>query len=174
MARPLVVNGPATPEEVEAAYRRATDRRDRERLLAVHLAQQGELSLRGIARAVMRGRAAISRWLRAFREGGIPGLLSVREHKGRHPSPSVKALIELDDGLVKGRWQSVPEIQRWLAGEHGTAIKDTELILIQLNKKYYGRLKMLTLNQASCLIILLVILMLSVIMTWIQANQRKE
>ena len=118
MARRLDVTGPNTPEEVEAACRNATDWRSRERLLAVRMGQQMEVGLRGIAKALMRGRATISRWLAAFREGGIAGLLLVPDHKGRHPTPSVRVLMELDEGLVSGRWKSVSEIRTWLAEEH--------------------------------------------------------
>lgn len=118
MARPLIVDGPQTPEEVEAAYRAATDPRHRERLLAVHMAQLGELGLRGIARALMRGRNTILRWVKAFRAGGIDALLKPPEHKGRHPTPSVRALIELEEGLANGRWKGAREIQVWLAEQH--------------------------------------------------------
>ena len=118
MARPLNTTGPNTAEEVEAAYRAATDRRDRERLLAVHMALQGETGLRGIAKAVMRGRSAVSRWLAAFRKGGIAALLNRPEHKGRRPTPSVEALVELDKGLESGRWKDVHEIRAWLEEEH--------------------------------------------------------
>ena len=117
MARPLIVDGPQTPEEVAAAYRAATDPRHRERLLAVHLAQLGELGLRGIARALIRGRMTILRWLRAFRAGGIPALLSTPEHKGRHPALPAAVLVELEEGLAKGRWKTAQEIQIWLAEE---------------------------------------------------------
>lgn len=82
------------------------------------MAMQGETGLRGIAKALMRGRASICRWLRAFRAGGIAGLLRDREHKGKHPAPSVKALVELDEGLARGRWKTVSEIKAWLEEEH--------------------------------------------------------
>lgn len=118
MARPLIVDGPQTPEEVAAAYRAATDPRHRERLLAVHMAQLGELGLRGIARALIRGRNTILRWVKAFRAGGMDALLRMPEHKGRHPTPSVEALMELEEGLAEGRWKTAREIQIWLAEEH--------------------------------------------------------
>ena len=118
VARPLDVRGPNSLGEVEAAYRAATDPDLRERLLAIHMAMQGEMGLRGIAKALMRGRASICRWLRAFRAGGIAGLLRDSEHKGKHPTPSVKALVELEAGLETGRWKTVPEIKAWLEEEH--------------------------------------------------------
>lgn len=118
MARPLDATGPDTAEDVEATYKACRDPRARERLLAVHMAQQGDLGLRGIAKALMRHRSTVSCWLAAFRRGGIADLLAVPEHKGRHPTPSVKALVELDEGLVCGRWKDVHEIRAWLKEEH--------------------------------------------------------
>lgn len=122
MARPLRVEGTATPAEVEAAYQAATDRHCRERLLAVHLALDGEHSLRQIARALWRGTRTVKRWLKAYREGGIAKLLE-RKHRDRKASLSPAVQDELREGLLSGRWRKAQEIQAWLEEQHQIRLK---------------------------------------------------
>ena len=78
----LKVTGPESPEAVEAAYRASAEKHDRERLLAIRLGQQGHSTLQEIGELVGRSRSTIARWVKAFRQGGIEGLLR-RQHKGR-------------------------------------------------------------------------------------------
>ena len=110
----LKVTGPESPESVEAAYQASAEKHDRERLLAIRLGQQGQYTLQEIGEIVGRGRATISRWVKAYRQGGIEGLLS-RQHKGsvgRVPEALQQALVE---GLRQGDWKRAREIQAWLA-----------------------------------------------------------
>ena len=67
------VTGPESPEVVEAAYQASEEKHDRERLLAIRLAQQGHSTLQEIGQLLGRGRATIARWVKAFRQGGIKG-----------------------------------------------------------------------------------------------------
>jgi transposase len=113
---------PATEKEVRAAYEAATDRHDRERLLAIRLWLRQELSSRRIADTVMHGRSTVCRWVRAFREGGIAKLLE-REHTGRGPSLTEAVQDKLRDGLESGRWRSADAIRIWLAEEHQIKLK---------------------------------------------------
>lgn len=113
---------PTPEEEVRAAYEAATDRHDRERLLAISLWQRQELSVRRIAGVVMRGRSTVCRWIRAFREGGITKLLE-RQHNGRGPSLTEAVKEELREGLKSGRWKTAREIQAWLEEQHQIKLK---------------------------------------------------
>ena len=109
----LKVEGPDNPDQVKAAYKSHRDPHDRERLLAVRLAQRGGYTLAQIAEIVGRGRATIARWLRAFRAGGIAGLLE-RGHGGKAARLSAEQQEALREGLRKGRWKRVREIQQWI------------------------------------------------------------
>lgn len=108
----LKVGGPATPEAVEAAYQSSTEKRDRERLLAIRLGQQGHSTLQEIGDIVGRGRATIGRWVKVYRAGGVSGLLR-RRYKGSRGRVSESLLEELRKGLHEGRWKSAGEIHRW-------------------------------------------------------------
>ena len=110
----LKVTGPESPEAVEAAYQASEEKHDRERLLAIRLGQRGQSTLQEIGELVGRSRSTIARWVHAFRQGGIEGLLQ-RRHKGsagRVPESLQQALVE---GLRQGRWKRAREIQAWLA-----------------------------------------------------------
>ncbi|MCH8291418.1 helix-turn-helix domain-containing protein [Candidatus Poribacteria bacterium] len=48
------------------------------------MAQQGGWRIVDIAKTIDRGHATIERWIKAYREGGIDGLLK-REHHARKP-----------------------------------------------------------------------------------------
>jgi transposase len=116
----LKVGGPASREEVEAAYHSSMEQHDRERLLSIRLGQQGQYTLQEIGDIVGRGRATIGRWVKAYRSGGIPGLLR-RQHKGRLGRVSESHLEALAKGLRQGCWKSAGEIQSWLE-EQGVSL----------------------------------------------------
>jgi transposase len=82
------------------------------------MGQQGQWTLEQIAAAVQRGRATIIRWVRAYRQGGIAGVLE-RHYMGerRPPSLNTQERQELKQGLAEGQWKSAREIQRWLKAE---------------------------------------------------------
>ena len=49
MGKTLKVGGPATPADIEAAYKASQDPHERERLLAIRMGQQGNGTLETIA-----------------------------------------------------------------------------------------------------------------------------
>jgi len=118
MARRLKVEGPATPEEIDSAYKASRDPHDQERLLAIQMAQQGCHTLEQIGSSLKRGRATIARWLKTYREGGIEKILH-RSHGGRLPSLSISDQDAFVEGLLSGRWRRAREIQVWLEKERG-------------------------------------------------------
>ena len=96
----------------------------RERLQAVHLGLQGELSLEEIAAAVGRARAPIQNWFGLYRAGGVERLCydARQDNPGRPSELSGQALAELHADLKGGRWRSVPQLQRWLAQTQGVKL----------------------------------------------------
>lgn len=105
----------------------------RERLLAVQLGLAGELGLDRIAQAVGRSRATIQTWFHTYRQGGVAALLydARADNPGRPSELSGQALVEVQKDLERGRWRSVPQLQRWLAQTHGVKLALSSL---------YGRL----------------------------------
>ena len=84
MPKRVKVFGPATPEEIATAYRKCTSPHDFCRLVALEMAQQGEWTLKQIGKALSKDRTTIVRWMKAYRQGGLQGLLA-RGHGGREP-----------------------------------------------------------------------------------------
>jgi transposase len=74
VGKKLKVAGPATLQEVQAAFKASQKRYERERLQAILLGQQGRWTLQEIAQALGRGRTTIARWVRVYRERGLEGL----------------------------------------------------------------------------------------------------
>ena len=124
MGKTLKIAGPARPQDVESAYQASRDPHDRERLLAISLGQQEQWTLQQVADVVKRGRATIIRWVRAYRQGGIEGVLA-RHYKGgrRPPSLDEQERQALREGLEEGKWKSAREIQRWLKTERDKELK---------------------------------------------------
>jgi transposase len=113
LPRKLKVEGPDSPEKVDAAYRASREARERERLQAIRLAQQGRYTLAQIAEIVGRGRATMGRWGKDFRAGRIKKLLR-RRHGGKRKSLSAADQQALRRGLRKGHWKTAGEIRKWL------------------------------------------------------------
>jgi len=84
MPKRVKVFGPATPEEIADAYLKCTSPHDYSRLVALEMAQQGEWTLKQIGKALSKDRTTIVRWMKAYRQGGLQGLLA-RGHGGRKP-----------------------------------------------------------------------------------------
>ena len=84
MPKRVKVFGPATPEEIAAAYHQCTSPHDYSRLVALEMAQQGQWTFKQIGKALSKDRTTIVRWLQAYRQGGLQELL-VRGHGGREP-----------------------------------------------------------------------------------------
>src|SRR3954468_22095064 len=86
----------------------------RERLKAVKLGFDGQLSLEEIAAAVGRSRSVIQEWFDQFRRGGVAGLLTIR--RGRGPASRLTPRGEefLRSGVEAGRWRTAREVHRAL------------------------------------------------------------
>lgn len=87
----------------------------RQRLQAVLLGLGGVLSLAEIAREVGAGDRSISNWFCAFRDGGVEGLLRIKEKaKGPGSWLDAKTAEELKAELAKGQWRRAEDARPWL------------------------------------------------------------
>lgn len=122
MAKKLKVGGPVKPEEMDKRYKASCEPHERERLQAVRMGQQREFTLATIAKVLSRGRATVARWVKAYREGGLEGLLQ-RRYEGRKARLLGEDIEELKKGLKEGKWKTAREIQEWLQKERGIDLK---------------------------------------------------
>jgi len=113
MPKKVKVFGPATPEEIAAAYLKCTSPHDYSRLVALEMAQQGQWTLKQIGKALSKDRTTIVRWLKAYRQGGLQELLT-RGHGGRKPRLKKDDIEAFKAELRGGRWKTAVEIHNWL------------------------------------------------------------
>ena len=118
MPKRMKVEGPATSEEVEAASKQCGNPHDQKRLWALQMTQQGRWTMQQIAQAQGKGRATIGRWIKAYREEGLNGLLG-RGHGGRYPKLKADDIDALEEGLRDGQWKSGRQIRQWLKEKRG-------------------------------------------------------
>jgi transposase len=118
MPKKTKVSGTATSGEIEAAYKDSTNPHDQKRLLALQMAQQGVWILAEIGKALGKGRATVGRWLKAYREDGVEGLLE-RGHGGREPQLKQDDIEALGEVLQEGQYKTAKEIRHWLEQERG-------------------------------------------------------
>lgn len=115
-------------KEVEAAYQAETEKQDAEKLLAIKLGMSAKHTTTEIAHILSKSRGAISQWVKAFREGGLPALLTKKERSGRPTSLSQRHQEILRQGLEEGHWRTALEAHEALKQE-GCPVK--------LNDVYY-------------------------------------
>ena len=113
MPKKVKVGGPATPEDIAAAYHQCTNPYDFTRLVALEMAQQGEWTLAEIAKALGKDRTTIVRWLKAYRQDGLQGLFT-RGHGGRQPRLKTDDIHALKSELRKGNFKTAKQIRNWL------------------------------------------------------------
>jgi len=112
MPKRVKVGGPATAEDIAAAYRQCSSPHDYTRLVALEMAQQGFWTLAEIAKALGQHRATIARWLRAYRSGGLEALLAFG-HGGRQARLEKDDIEAIKSGLRQGTWKTAKEIRKW-------------------------------------------------------------
>jgi transposase len=86
----------------------------RERLLAVKLGLEGELSLEQIAGQLSRSRSTIQTWFDAFRRKGIAGLEPSRAPRGFAGALHEEAKKALRQKLAKGSFRRAEDARQWL------------------------------------------------------------
>jgi transposase len=122
MSKPLQLGDASSLELLDAAYNASQEHHERERLLAMRLAHQGDQTLKQIGAILKRGRSTIARWLRAYREGGIQKLLH-RGHGGRKASLSHSDQEAMIEELYSGRRKRAKDMQMWLQEERDIDLK---------------------------------------------------
>lgn len=136
--RPLDVKGES--EKVHALLKKEPAGWKRERLLAVKLGLEGNLSLDEIGKHVGRVRSAIQRWFDAYREGGVEGLLTRKKATGGREGQITEQIEEqIREKLRLGEWRTGKEAEKWLKDEHGIVLAPNSIYWVL--GKCGGRLK---------------------------------
>ncbi|WNC30688.1 helix-turn-helix domain-containing protein [Thermosynechococcus sp. PKX82] len=95
MARPLVLTITESSEELQRRLQHETNARQQERLQMLYWLKQGLVhSCPQIAQLLHCNESSITRWLNAYRQGGLQQLLAVKTPPEPHPPNS--------DGTVAG------------------------------------------------------------------------
>jgi transposase len=96
----------------------------RERLLAVKLGLEGQLTFEEIAAQLGRARSCVQRWLERFRCDGLEGLLH-RPEGGKGPASALSPELAqaLNQKLEAGEFRRAAGAQRWLLKEGGLSVK---------------------------------------------------
>jgi transposase len=94
-----------------------------DKLRAVALYQQGLQGVAGIARSLGRSRAAVTSWIRIWKEGGSNALLAKPERSRTTPYRfSVEARQMLLERAKLGEWKSCRDAWRWLKQDQGVDV----------------------------------------------------
>jgi transposase len=95
-----------------------------ERLLAVKLGLEGQLTLEEIAAHLGRARSCIQRWLERFRQDGLEGLLH-RPEGGKGPASQLSPELAqaLHQKLAAGELRRAADAQGWLLEAGGLCVK---------------------------------------------------
>jgi len=118
----LKITGPGTFEEVKEAFLRESDVKRRRKLQTIRLGFSGEHSTEEIAQIAGCSKSSVTKWVRAYREGGMDGLLQTNYGIGRPASLNEAICSELLEGLRSGRWKRTKEIRKWLQQKHGVEL----------------------------------------------------
>ncbi|MEM6911404.1 MAG: IS630 family transposase, partial [Verrucomicrobiota bacterium] len=87
----------------------------RERMQAVTLGLEGELSLPEIAAQLGRSRATIQNWLNTYREKGVAGLRESGHHRaGRKAALDERGWKQFRKKLNRGSFRTVRQAQQWV------------------------------------------------------------
>ena len=107
-----------------------------ERLHVIRLALQGEFDFEQIAQARGLSFRTVMRHVKAFREGGLPGLLKRKEGKRGPKSPLSEGQREaLRQSLAEGGWVHARHLRRDLEDKHSVKVSLSTVY------KYLGQLK---------------------------------
>jgi transposase len=116
MARPRAkLDVPGQAELVEERLKKEPSGIMRERLLAVKLGFDHEVTLDEIAERMGRSRATIQSWLDSYRAGGVEGLEPAdRSAAGRKPALDERAEREFRKKLAKGSFRTAAQARDWV------------------------------------------------------------
>jgi len=105
-------------EEVASRFKKEKTQWKKERLQAIKLLLETEMSYVEIAAIVGRDPSRLSAWAKLFREGGLASLLVRGNGGGRKPLMSADIQEELVEKLRAGTFRTAGQILHWLKEEH--------------------------------------------------------
>ncbi len=125
IGRPFKVTVTESLEQLEKAVRQARTASQKERLNMLVWIKRGDVSSRAeLAERSSRDKATITRWIRRYKDGGLPRLLEVGKAPGATPQIQGAALEKLKARLAQpDGFRSYGEIQQWLAQECALEVK---------------------------------------------------
>lgn len=121
MARKIQIEIIETVEELKKRLEKAKIISSRERLRMLFALKTQKVTTRKELRRILgRDEATITRWLKKYREGGLPKLLEVKKAPGKKKKISELSLQKLREKLSnESGFSSYGEVQKWLAEELG-------------------------------------------------------
>lgn len=108
-------------EELHELLRKQKTASSRERIQALYLLKMRQVkTVQDAAVVVGKGRVTVQRWLKAYAESGITGLLSTKKSTGRPPIINASAREQLLRELQQPQgFKSYEEIRTWLKAVEG-------------------------------------------------------
>lgn len=108
-------------EELHELLRKQKTASSLERIQALYLLKRGQVkTVQGVAVVLGRGRVTVQRWLKAYTQSGITGLLSTNKSTGRAPIINAEVREQLDRELQQPEgFKSYEEIRTWLKAVEG-------------------------------------------------------
>ena len=113
-----------SPEHLLQLMREAQDGFRKQRLNALYLLQSQQANTRQDVAAVLGvHRDTVGRWLKAYEEGGLSGLLTKGKAKGKTPLLPAEVQADLKERLQSpAGFKSYKEIQQFIQDEYGINI----------------------------------------------------
>lgn len=109
----FLIVSPLDPLKLDDAYREEKVTWKRTRLLVVRLAMTGIHTREEVAGIAGCSVAAVGRWARLLRRGGLEALLA-RQSNGRDQCPLTNQQREaVGQGLREGRWTRIKDLMAW-------------------------------------------------------------
>lgn len=105
-------------EEVAIRFKSEKTQWKKERLQAIKLLLETELSFAQVAFIVGKAPSRVNAWTKSFREGGLSRLLIRGNGGGRKPFMSEEVQAELVEKLRVGTFRTAKQILHWLKEEH--------------------------------------------------------
>lgn len=125
MARPFVLDIAETAEYLETSLKQAKSGARKERLQMLWWIKTGQINQRQeLSQRLSRSPATITRWLAAYRRGGLSALLAQKKAPGASPKIQGETLEKLKQQLASEEgFSSYGAIVEWLKHECGLDLK---------------------------------------------------
>jgi len=126
-------------DQVVSLFRKEKELWKKERLQAIKLLLETELSYEKVADAVGKDPSSIMKWAKMFRDGGLAQLLVRGNGGGRKAKMSAEIEEALLEKLRVGAFRTAGQIERWLQEEHQLTYGEGSIYYVL--GKLGGRLK---------------------------------